>query len=193
MLVRVLVCSFYTKSYEDDAAKLKASLEELCVPHRVVPVTLSDTSWKAAVCHKIPFIAQELCALSAEFDGLVWTDADSILRRPMPVEQLEACDFGMARFAWSKAHTPELLSGTMFFRRCPVVYSFVNEWLKVLPKYRHTDTPEQRSVEEVLEKFKDRLKFETLSTEWCSIFDAPHAKGHRAVFSHFQSSRTKRR
>ena len=191
--MRLVVVSFFTPSYSDDAAKLRASLEEQCVPHRVVPVTLADTSWRAGVMHKIPFIAEELCALAADFDGMLWTDADSILRRPMPVEQLEHIDFGMARFAWSKAHTPELLSGTMFFRRCPVVYSFVNEWLKVLPKYRHTDTPEQRSVEEVLEKFKDRLKFETLSTEWCSIFDAPHPQGHRPVFLHTQASRRLRK
>ena len=190
--MRLVVVSFFTPSYADEAAKLRCSLEEMNVPHRVVPVTLTDTSWKAGVLHKIPFIAQELCALSADFDALIWTDADSILRRPMPVEDL-TMDFGMARFAWSKAHTPELLSGTMFFRRCPVVYSFVNEWLKVLPKYRHTDTPEQRSVEEVLPKFDGKLRFGELSTEWCSIFDAPHPKGHRPVFSHMQASRRLRK
>jgi len=190
--VKIVVVSFFTQNYADDAAKLRCSLEELAVPHRVVPVTLADASWKAAVVHKTQFIAEEMCALSADFDGLIWTDADSILRRPLPLEDLADCDLGMTRFAWSKAHTPELLSGTIFFRRCPVVYSLVSDWVKTTPKYRHTDTPEQRAMEEVLPRHP-QVRFKALSADWCSIFDAPHAKGHRAVFSHFQASRTRRK
>ena len=190
--MRLKVVAFFTPNYADDATRLRLSLEELNVPHRVVPITLADPSWKTAVLYKTNFIAEEMCALGAEYDGLVYTDADSILRRPMPLEALADCDLGMTRFRWSAGHAWELLSGTIFFRRCPVVYALVNDWHKATPKFKHTDTPEQRSMEEVLEKHK-AVRFVALSQEWCSIFDAPRPQGHRPIFEHYQASRTKRK
>lgn len=188
--MKLLVVSFYTPRYADDAARLRASLLELAVPHRIAALS-EFASWKDAVLHKPQHIAEELCALSADFDGLLWTDADSILRRPLPMAELEACDLGLTRFRWTPGHQWELLSGTMFFRRCQVVYSLVNDWCKVTPKYRYTDTPEQVSMAEVLGKRHD-VRLGELSAEWCSIFDAEHGRGHRPIFEHYQASRTKK-
>ena len=194
--VRVKVVGFYTlgNGYEAEAAKLRASLQELAVPHTLKPFKFDGPDvWKRAVMHKPRFILDQLIALETTFDGLIYTDADSILRRPMPLEQLDGCDVGYCQFRWSPSHTWECLTGTVYFARDPRVASFISAWASHTIKWAASDTPEQFALCDTLREWDQKIVAKKLSSEWCSIHDAPRETGHRPIFEHYQASRRLKR
>lgn len=199
--MRVKVFAYYTANYADDALKLKCSLDELAVPYKLQPIMLmppiggppTGDAWKRAVMMKAEMILKALCALETEYDGLFYTDADSILRRPPPWDAaFSGCDVGYAQFRWSKGHAIESLTGGLYLARSPHVASFVSAWNANTPKWAATDTPEQHSLAETLKQWDYKIVSRVVSTEWVSIFDAPHEQGHRPIFTHMQASRLKR-
>lgn len=192
--MNVLVVGYYTENYAQEATRLRCSLEELAVPHHLVPVTITGANpWKAAVMHKPSFLLSELLALDGKFDGLFYTDADSVLRRPPPWDDFKGMDFGYVKFRWSSSHPWETLTGGLYVSREAHMALFLRDWANATAKYAHTDTPEQHSLSETLRAWDMKLAAHAVSSEWVSIFDATHDSQHRPIFTHLQASRTKRR
>lgn len=178
--------SFYTNGfYFRHALKLSESLVKHGVTYEILKQDAE--SWHDAVSRKPEFILKSLKATNAE--GLLWTDADSILERPIP--DIAPCDVGLVKWKRSPHHEEEILTGTMYFRNSEPVQALLEDWIDATPKYRHTNTPEQDSLKEVIQAYQSILNIQYLPVEWCFIFDDhremyPDAK---AIFTHYQASR----
>ena len=194
--INVKVCSFFTPGpYADEAVKLRLSLEELGIHHALKCVQFGAVSdpWRHAVMYKPAFILEQLMALETEYDGVFWTDADSICRCPPPWDTMKGVDFGYHRFRWSQSHPFEMLCGGLYFARDPRVCAFVSAWCANTPRFNGTDTPEQHSLGLTWDTWKTRLVGLDVGQDWVHIFDAPHREGARPIFEHFQKSRTLRK
>jgi hypothetical protein len=183
------VVSYYTNDfYRQRSIALTRSLDRHGVYYEVSYVK-GKTSWVEAVCHKPQFIAESLVRSSC--DLLVWTDADSILERPIPFEELGKGDIAFVGWQRSPHHDREYLTGTMVFKNSTRVRDFVEEWAHLTPTYRNTFTPEQMSLKELLSQ-KTEIAIQELDPSWCFIQDDmremyPNAK---EIFRHTQASRT---
>lgn len=194
--MKVKAVSFATPgAYAEYAQRLIASAEEHCIPIEAASVEFPESVdvWRAAVCHKPTFIAERLSNLEPQYDGLLWTDADSVFRRAPDWSVFDGVDFACHVFNRSRHHDPEMLAGTMYFGRESHVRLFVKDWIVATKRHRHSDTPEQRGLADALAAWTKTplLRAKELGPEWCWIFDdSPEIYGHRTVIvEHFQASR----
>jgi hypothetical protein len=123
-------------------------------------------------------------------DGVFYVDADAEFMRLPDWEVMRDCDFAAVEWKRHPSNDPEILTGSMFFANNDRVREFVQEWDRLTPKYRHTYTPEQRSLVEYFSK-PNPIAFKRLPVEWCFIFD-----DHRSMYPdakeivlHHQASR----
>ncbi len=147
--MRVLVAAYHTPGpYAEEANRLRCSLEELAIPHVIKCVQFDGANqWKQAVSYKPKFVLDTLMSLPVEYQGVLYTDADSIARRPLPLEELAGCDVAWHKFQWTKGHALESLTGTIYLSRDPRVCAFVQAWNANTPKWMGHDTPEQFSLD----------------------------------------------
>lgn len=204
----IKVVSFHTNAaYEAEARKLRASLEELMIPHAIGSWGSPEWSWKEAVLNKPRFILEAMALISGM--DLLWVDADSIFRRVPDWSLLQATDVAAHRLCRGGVHAPEWLTGTMFFRNSPEVRVFVEEWASAASNWRHSDTPEQDAFRVLVEGEHLRgpghrgmavplprwrwqgVRILELPPDWCWIFDEmPRLVPHGTpTIEHFQASR----
>lgn len=182
----VKVISFYTdNAYRKHAERLSASLQKFGVWHETeaYPATLT---WQEAVCEKPAFIRRHL---GSRAEGIIWTDADSELARKPPLGSLLDFDFACVRWKRSVHHAEEFLSGTMYFACNDATRAFVDEWIDLTNKYRHTDTPEQMALAEYFSVPRE-LRTLWLPIEWCYVRDSMVECD--PIFEHYQASRVNR-
>ena len=112
------VIAYYTNAfYAAKAMDLAQSLELFGVPHEITEIKGRKT-WHEAVSHKPAFILDRLRAHPGE--DLLYTDADSLLRRPLPQAGLADCDMGIVLWKRSPDHAQEALTGTMYFKNIQI-------------------------------------------------------------------------
>lgn len=120
------VFSFYTNGtpYEQEAERLKRSLEELEIEHVVLGVD-DRGSWKENVNLKpnliLDFIKKEKCPI-------LWVDADAeFLRKPNLISSIceQGYDVGCHRM---EVDSHIVSSGTVFFNYNPRTLKFIEDW-----------------------------------------------------------------
>lgn len=180
------VIAFWTNDYYyGKSIDLSHSLNRFGVTYEIKKVQGPET-WAEAVSYKPRFILDQL--LSSTCAGLIYTDCDSKLLRNIPFSELTG-DVAYVRFRRSPHHEEEALTGTLYFKNTMEVRAFVLEWAEATEKYKHSFTPEQHSLKEVMAH--SMLNFQQLGPEWCFIFDDMREIYHDAqpIFEHYQASR----
>lgn len=188
--MKVLVAAFYTNDfYKKHAYFLLDSIQHVGIQTYTIEQVHGCKTWSEAVCRKVSWIRETLDYLEGE-DGLFYVDADAQFKRKPDWEIMKGCDFAAVEWKRHANCDPEVLTGSMFFRNNDRVRGFLDEWDKLTPKYRHTFTPEQRSLAEYLSK-PNPITFKKLPVEWAFIFD-----DHRSMYPdakeivlHHQASR----
>jgi len=180
------VVAFYTNDfYYGKSIDLSHSLNRCGVTYEIKKVQGPQT-WAEAVSYKPRFILDQM--LSSSCERILYTDVDSKLLRNLPASDLNG-DVSLVRWQRSPHHEEEALTGTLCFRNTMEVRAFILEWAEATEKYRHSFTPEQHSLKEVMATSK--LNFQFLPPEWCFIFDDMREMYPDAqpIFEHYQASR----
>ncbi len=194
--VKVRVVAYATnEAYWNEAQKLRLSLEELMIPHRIYRENKPDWTWDRAVRWKPAFCLRELAqAKSLGFDAMLYVDADAIFRTIPDWSQVKTADVGAHWFQRTKHHNVELLTGTLFFRCTPRIEILLEHWIEITGRVGTSPTPEQHSLILAL-KDRDDLCIRDFGPEWVYIFDdfrSIYTKS-RPVIEHFQASRRLRK
>lgn len=188
--MKVLIAAFYTNAfYRSQAIRLIESLDALQIRDYTTELVHGPKTWNEAVCRKVSWIREMLNCLDG-YDGLFYVDADAEFKQVPDWGVMKGCDFGCVSWKRHPSNEPEMLTGSMFFANSDRVRGFVDEWDRVTPKYKHTFTPEQRSLSEYFSK-PNPIAYKNLPIEWCFIFDDhrrmyPNAK---EIILHHQASR----
>jgi len=165
--------------YEEEAKKLRGSLEKLGMSHQV-RVIHSMGSWQKNCLYKPLFIKEMLQKYGKP---VLYVDADAIFYKiPELIDTLTA-DFAVHYF-----RNAQLASGTLYFKNSVPALNLLDAWIE-----RNRNYPKDRdqdNLQRVLEKpgWKNRIRIHYLPAEYCKIFDlAPEVKD--PVIEHFQASR----
>ena len=188
--MKVLVAAFYTNEfYRLKSLNLAKSIERVGIRSYTIEQVHGCKTWSDAVCRKVSWIRDTMNYLEDE-DGLFYVDADAQFMRKPDWEIMKDCDFAAVEWKRHANCDTEVLTGSMFFRNSDRVRGFVDEWGKLTPKYRHTSTPEQRSLAEYLSK-PNPLAVKKLPLGWCRIFDDMKAmvSDEETIIQHYQASR----
>lgn len=181
------IVAFYTNDfYYGKSIDLSHSLNAFGATYEIKKIQ-GPATWTEAVCYKPRFILD--CLLSSTSDYIGYTDADSRLLRPIPRESITG-DVAYTPFQRSTHHEEEALTGTIFFKNTMEVRAFVLQWAEATEKYKHSFTPEQHSLKEVMAH--SQLNFQKLGPEWCWIFDdfkEIYPNAAPPIFEHYQASR----
>lgn len=187
--------SYYTRGtgYEAEARKLIASCDRLGILHAIAPIA-SRGSWQGNTQLKAEIILEALRAADAE-DNLVFVDADAlVLQYPVVFDTLDA-DLGLSFRDYavfpcgSRKAGKELLSGTIYLRRSPVVIRVVKEWIAL--NHANPTVWEQKNFQAVIERWGSSLSIAELPPTYCKIFDLMRTAGP-GVIEHYQKSRVYR-
>lgn len=179
------VVSFFTRGtkYEEVIKPLRESLVNLEIPY-VIEGIPNTGSWVKNTHEKAKFLLRMLVDCEG-YDAVVWTDADSVIRKyPELFHEIKE-DVGIHFRNWRHIRN-EVLSGTMFLRRCEKVRILVNEWIQI--NRRNLNKWDQKNLDRAIRRFPD-LKIHKLPIEYCTIFDDDRRKMLDPVIEHFQASR----
>lgn len=173
---RIKAISYYSRdAYEAEAMKLRESAHKYSVEIDMLPMPPFG-SWEQGVMFKPQYIANKLLEIKGlGYDGLLWTDADSVFVRKVPWSELEGAQLGYTRFQWSPNHKNEILTGTMYFANDDKVRVLVDEWVRMTPNFKSSFTPEQDAFAVLMDRWKGLVFVKNLSSEWATIND-PEAK-----------------
>ena len=187
--MRVKVINFFTQAYTCAAAELYDSCKIYNLDAYICRLD-EFPSWAHGVCHKPQFILDSMKAFP-EYDGYLWTDADSVFKRQPDFEVFVDCHFSAHKFKRSPAHEEEILTGTFWLANTPTLRSMVKEWAENTERYIRTFTPEQHSLKEVLPRWGSQILFKNMDPEWVWIPDTmPEIYGKRnPIVHHHQMSR----
>ena len=175
-----ITVAYCTKGgYEEEANKLRASLEKIGLPNQV-RVIHSMGSWQKNCLYKPLFIKEMLQKYGKP---VLYVDADAVFHRmPELFETLNA-DFAVHYF-----RNAQLASGTLYFKNSIPAFNLLDAWIERNRNY--SKDRDQDNLQRVLEKpgWKNRIRIHYLPAEYCKIFDlAPEVKD--PVIEHFQASR----
>lgn len=173
-----MIVSCYTHNYKEHADKLKASLEALNLPHIVSEIP-DQGGWDKNTKYKPHFILSCL----QNYPYVVWTDADSIVRRPPVLFDKLTCDVAFHRFK-----NIELLSGTVYFRNTENTNKLLNQWIAINNK--KPKVWDQKNLDAAV-KITDGLNVGSLPLSYCCIYDLGRRQqvNVEPVIEHFQASR----
>jgi hypothetical protein len=183
---KFVVVSFFTKDngYENDGWKLMDSLKALKVDYYVEAInSLGDWMRNAHYTHEF------IRAMLEKFldRPIVWTDADSVLRRYPDLFDTIDCDFAAHVHDWIRwRKMGELLCGTMYFANNDLTRGFLDDCIRIDKEF-----PNRRgaiNLSEALKAWKGKLKFQELPPQYCKIYDLMRDVPD-SVFEHFQASR----
>lgn len=191
--MNILIAAFHTNDfYRKQSERLVASLDRLGMKNYTIEFVDGWKTWNDAVSHKPAWILGMLNPVYMEgYDGLFYTDADSEFMRKPDWSVMKDCDFAAVEWKRYPTSEPEILTGSMYFSNNDRVRQFVAEWDRLTPKYKHTFTPEQRSLAEYFSQ-PNPIAFKRLPLGWCKIHDDMKAmvSDEETVVQHYQASRT---
>lgn len=191
---RCLYVSFYTPDYEDQAMRLKSSLQMQGLDHRIVPV--ADRGRWVDNCAFKPTFIMGMMALTTQ--PVVWVDADAVVRSvpwAFEVDPREAVqdDAKICTYEWKRARKPEVLSGTLYFASSLGAKRLLELWIGCQRK--RPDTWDQRTLAEAMGLAREiNIGIGDLPFEYCFIHDFHRSEWPEAVpvIEHFQHSRRTR-
>ena len=174
-----LFVSFYTPTYEKEAAGLRDSLDAFGLDHSLVAVP-SRGNWIKNCAFKPAFLLRMMGARPGR--ALVWIDADGRIKKyPVIFESLD-CDFAAH---WRNGE--ELLSGTMYFAPTIAARMLLEKWQ--VRMQLHPDVWDQKALAEIVDVKPDWLRVARLPPEYTAIFDAGMVQPGTETILHMQASR----
>lgn len=183
------VVSFTTNEfYRKQSERLEASLTKYGIPYQIERLD-HPGSWHKAVSMKPAFIKRML--EETTLDGVLYLDADAEVVAHLPMSVFDGVDIGFTSFQRSSSHPPEMLTGTMFFRKSQEVIDFVSAWIERVPIWEHSQTPEQDALKQTFADLKPMLALMSMGYAWTYIHDDfkelfPDVK---PLILHYQASR----
>lgn len=182
-MIPTVVC-FYTVNtiYEQEAARLRRSLDALGLAHDLRPVE-SRGSWAANAGMTAGF----LCNMLDDHKGkpIIYVDADAVFwKRPVLLEHLtaDACDIAAHR-----AVRGHLNNGTLWLANNAVCRDVVTDYYR-----RVINTPGEKDEQRHLDfaiKADPRCRLFQLPESYCFIHDLMKSDPEAAVVEHLQASR----
>ena len=190
-----VVVAYYTVNtpYEQEAAKLRHSLERLGIPHDIVGVQ-NLGNWQANTRFKAKFMNEMLDKHKGI--NLVYVDCDAIIHSDPILFENYDCDIAVRwqDFKWRKN---ECLSGTIYMANNSLMRELCKRWSTI--NKQEGDNPktyEQWNLGKVIEDMRNegKIKDKNLPPEYTMIFDSMRAMypDVNPVIEHFQASRTLR-
>ena len=211
------VC-FYTPEYEDEASRLRYTLDSRGITDYTIKKMKSRGSWVANTNMKAAFVEDQLRAWEKP---IVWLDADARVRRlPTLLASLatghqpdiayflipKVFDRQPAKCPWNlkRYGGGAVAGGTLYFGHSPRAFELIDRW-KALSEKR-PDRWEQQNLQQVLGEMRDEdlrndvPERETidevgLPQSYCKVFDCKWYSGQQGpvVIEHTQASRRLRR
>ena len=174
--------------YRRQSERLEASLTKYGIPYQIERLEHPGT-WHKAVSMKPAFIKRML--EETTLDGVLYLDADAEVVAHLPMSVFDGVDIGFTNFQRSPEHLPEMLTGTMFFRKSQEVIDFVSAWIERVPIWAHSQTPEQDALKQTFVDLKPTLALMSMHYAWTYIHDDfkelfPNVK---PLILHYQASR----
>lgn len=176
----MIVVSFYTPSYADEAQGLIATCQEFGLRHDVRAVPSLGT-WERNTQHKAVFMRS---MLGRHTEDVLWLDADARVRQcPQMLEWLDADVAVHYREGY------ELLSGTLWMRPSDRTRRLCDSWVNTCERF--PDMWDQQALDRAIKGAKDIRVF-NLPAPYALIFDTMEHEGP-AVVEHRQASRRLRK
>ena len=187
-----VIVSYYTINtpYEQEAAKLRNSLEKLKVPYDIVGVpNLGD--WQSNTRFKAKFMQDMLRKHKGK--SVVWVDSDAVIHSYPKLFDTYDCDVAVRwqDFRWRKN---ECLSGTIYLANNPRTLELCRRWEGInIAEGPGAKTFEQWNLGKVIEEMRNegKIKDENLPPEYTMIFDSMRTMYPNIVpvIEHFQARR----
>ena len=179
---RPIITSYYTKgtAYETEVEQLRITLRRFNLDNDIEGI-LDKGSWHKNTYYKPKFIQK----MMKKHPGrpVVFVDADAKIRRNPVLFNDFDCDFA----CHFKGET-ELLSGTLYFGNTRGSQYLINKWIEKDVLFPKTHMP-QKNLRAVFDEQKDKIKWEALPVEYCTIFDSRSRHKINPVIEHYQLSR----
>lgn len=177
--MNIISCHTKDVGYTKEAQGLKETLDKFSIDTSNVQPFDSLGSWEKNCQYKAEFIKGKLLYLN---EPVIWLDSDArLLKYPGLFEDITT-DVG---FYYLKSRDGySLLSGTMYFKPCPSVYSLLDSWIEL---NKTNDKWDQRNLSEVVED--STVSITRLPVEYCQIFDNKKGVTKKTVVVHGQASR----
>lgn len=191
--MKIKIVSFATEgAYDVEADRLRESANRFGVDLNVVVYTREHLpTWQVAVKFKPRFIAEQLALWADEYDGILWTDADSEFVSAPDWTVFDGCHAAWHKFKRSKMHEEELLTGTMYFSASTLAKHLLHDWIEATENVGDCDTPEQRSLKAVMAEKRESFIVKDPGAAYCYVFDdfKEIYPGVEPVVLHRQASR----
>lgn len=179
-----LVTSFFTidTPYEQVVKTLIASLEKFSIEYFIKGLP-NEGSWTKNCNLKPAFIASVMEMFPNK--NIVFLDADAeVMQYPALFDVLgEECDFAVHYF-----REVELLTGTMFFRNCPIIHKLLSAWR--LEVKLHPDVWDQKLLQKIVPA--SGIKVSRLPDSYTHIMGLSRSKVAPIIRQHQASRRHKR-
>ena len=177
--LKAIVISFYTEGtgYEQEAERLRKSLEALDGVEWIIEKVPNRGSWKANTYFKADFMRETLFRLDRP---VLWVDADAaVLSYPSLIDEIEA-DIGV-HFRHQSTQ-----SGTVYLEPTEATRLLMDNWVELNREFPDRIMP-QENLYRAIRKTPD-LRVYKLPREYCCIFDWDSSV-QSPVIRHFQASR----
>lgn len=197
----MIIVSYYTKNtpYEEVLnTKLLPSLKKWKLKYDIQAI-VDKGSWQANTHFKAEFIRE---MLKKHNEAIVFLDSDATIEQfPELFCKLEKekYDISYHELDWYKMWRKqegnskrEVLSGTLFINNTAISYRFLNNWIEYNKQSKNW---EQRNMEKILEKWKNKLKIYPLPYSYITIMYRNNTlplhmiKESEIVILHHQASR----
>ena len=192
---KVKFVGYYTlnTSYAIEAAKLKASLEELNLDHDIVGVK-NLGNWESNTKMKPKVIRNMLDKYPNH--SIVYVDSDAIVRsKPELFYNIEE-DIGVRYQDFYYRDKPECLSGTIYFANNERSKELCDLWISKCGSTNIKVLAEQSVLPIAIEEMKNKgLSVMNIPPEYTFIFDTMKKiyPNSNPVIEHFQASRKNRK
>ena len=156
------IIAFYTPNYLPIVKELEKSINHFGYDYELIPVE-DRGAWEEN-CGQKPEIIYD--ALKRHEENLLYLDADAVIVRELPLEELESDEMMVYIMRWKTPQTEwvnELISGCIYLPYNETTLDVVKKWV------RHQQANpmiwDQQTLGEVLNKLPN-YKFKQLSPEW---------------------------
>jgi hypothetical protein len=180
-----IFCAFFTKGtlYEQEAARLRASLDSFSLPHDIVGVdSLGDWASNAS-------LTADFCLKMIQKHAgrpVVYLDADAVVRKyPQRFYELDGVDIAAH---WVNGNV--FANGTVYFGDRPLAMHIAERYRTLVNQHGGRHPNEQLLLEAAIKEHV-LYRVERLPSAYCYIHDICNAKlaDDEIVIEHLQASR----
>ncbi len=179
-----IFCAFYTRGtlYEAEAARLRASLDALGLPHNIEAIE-SLGEWAANASQTAAF-----CVRMIEKHNLrpvVYLDADAVVHRfPDKFYRMDGIDIAAH---WVNGTI--FANGTVYFGKTMIAADIARRYAALVVEHGGKHPNEQRLLEQSINEHQPGVKLERLPASYCMIEDHNGREADEVVIQHLQASR----